>query len=206
MLRPHNRTSFIHTEEDMQNIFYDMKDFIENGVDGFVFGALRPDRSIDADKCRSVIAQSNGLPVTFHRAFDMSIPADMLANLELIANMGFKRLLTSGLAETAEDGITTLRELIESADDKQLSIVVMPGCGITRYNAENIVEDTRCREFHGSAKHRVVESIPAHDSDTPAITAAIAANGCNYASKENVELLVWDRDNNMACAKRRLRF
>lgn len=186
MLRPHNRVSFIHTDWDMENILADMEAFIELGADGFVFGALLPDRSIDIDKCKLVIEHARGRPVTFHRAFDMSVPADMLNNVELLSKLGFQRLLTSGLAETAELGIPTLKTLNECVTDKHLNIVIMPGCGITPKNAERILTETGCREFHGSAKHKVIESIPAHVSDTQAITAATQANSLNYASQDIV--------------------
>lgn len=186
MLRPVNRTSFTHSDTDMENILFDMKAFAQHGVDGFVFGALDSKREIDVPKCKLVIESANGLPVTFHRAFDQSIPARNLQNIELISSLGFQRLLTSGFAETAEIGIPALTILNDFVKENGLNLIIMPGCGITPANAERILTETRCREFHGSAKAKLVEVIPADGSDTPGITAAIRNNAIYCADKATV--------------------
>lgn len=67
MLRPHGKISYQHTDTDMEIIEKDMVTLIENGVDGFVFGALTADRDIDVERCQQVIRLASGLPVTFHR-------------------------------------------------------------------------------------------------------------------------------------------
>lgn len=189
MLRPHNRTSFIHTDADMDNILFDMKAFAQHGVDGFVFGALNVKREIDVDKCKLVIENSNGLPVTFHRAFDLSVPAQKLGNLELISTLGFQRLLTSGLGETAEVGIPVLKAFNDFVKNNGHNLIIMAGCGVTPINAERILRETQCREFHGSAKVKVVEDIPVDVSDTQAITTAIRNNFINFADKDIVTKL-----------------
>lgn len=174
----------------MQNILADMRNFIQHGADGFVFGSLLPNRAIDVENCKLIIENAQGLPVTFHRAFDMSVPANRFSNLEMLSNLGFKRLLTSGFAETAELGILTLKNLNEFVVDQELDIIIMPGCGITPVNAERILVETQCHEFHGSAKYKVSQNIPSSDSDTQAIVAALQTNSSNFASKEIVGKLV----------------
>ena len=54
------------------------------------------------------------LPTTYHRAFDMS--ADHFRSLERIAETGAHRILTSGGAPTAVEGIAMLRSLVEAAE------------------------------------------------------------------------------------------
>lgn len=190
MLRPHNRMSYTHSNTDMKIVLSDMSAFIEHGADGFVFGALLDDRSIDTVNCRLVIDNAKGRPVTFHRAFDMTVFADMIPNLSVLSNLGFGRVLTSGFAETAELGVVTLKQLCDVVKHLKKDIIVMPGCGITPKNAHFILLNTNCRELHGSAKRRVIENISEHQSDTPAIKAAIQTNGSNFTCVDTVTELV----------------
>lgn len=178
----------------MDNIVSDMKVFAEHGIDGYVFGALLANRDIDVDQCARVLEHANGLPVTFHRAFDMSKPSQQSDNLKLLSNLGFKRVLTSGFAETAELGIEVLRNCHNYVVKHNLDLIIMPGCGITPANAEQILRETECREFHGSAKIRISEDIPAHVDDTQAITDSIKSNFSNFADAATVKQLAQIRD------------
>lgn len=67
MLRPHGRISFLHSDTDMEIIKNDINLLMDNGADGFVFGALNHDRDIDVGRCQQVIKLACGRPVTFHR-------------------------------------------------------------------------------------------------------------------------------------------
>lgn len=69
MLRPHGRISYQHTDADMEILKTDIDLLIENGADGFVFGALTSDRDIDVARSRQIVKWARGLPVTFHRLF-----------------------------------------------------------------------------------------------------------------------------------------
>lgn len=46
----------------MECINHDMKLLRENGADGFVFGSLSTDRSIDMNNCQQVIENARTLP------------------------------------------------------------------------------------------------------------------------------------------------
>lgn len=190
MLRPHARISFQHTDTDMEIIKADMKVFIEGGADGFVFGALTADRDIDVEKCRQVVELSNALPVTFHRAFDMTIAENKLQNVDKIADCGFARILSSGLAETAELGIEALTEINKYIAEKRYRLVLMPGCGVTTKNAEYILQTSGCKEFHASAKIKATECIAPHSSDASAIKMEIENNFYTVTSCEIVQQLV----------------
>lgn len=131
MLRPHNKISYEHSAADMECIIDDMESFYKNGVDGFVFGSLTPKRDIDVDNCKLIMANSHGMPVTFHRAFDMSVPSKRFESLQRISDCGFSRLLTSGFAETAEIGVDLLKQLNEFVIENKLAVEIMPGCGVT---------------------------------------------------------------------------
>lgn len=160
MLRPTNRITYEVTAADMETIISDMQFFYDNGIDGYVFGALKRDnlhhtshRAIDIERCMAVIRNSHNLPVTFHRAIDMTDSAKLCDNLDAIERCGFKRVLSSGFAETAEKGIDNLIRMQQFADSR---CTIMPGCGITVNNADEILRRIQWREFHASARIKKV--------------------------------------------------
>lgn len=162
MLRPTNRITYELTAADMEIILTDMQQFFENGIDGFVFGALKKidasnqTRDIDIESCYTVMRNSHNLPVTFHRAIDMTDVAKKKENLNKIQECGFKRVLSSGFAETAQKGIENLIEMQTFAKKR---CIIMPGCGITVSNVDEILERSKWSEFHASARIKKVPEI-----------------------------------------------
>jgi copper homeostasis protein len=117
------------------------------GAAGVVIGALMPDGSIDEEATRCMMDETEGLSVTFHRAFDVCRKPEEA--LEKIISLGCHRLLTSGQAPTAELGIPMLKKLIEQADGR---IIIMPGAGVNPQNASRILKETGALEIHGSLR------------------------------------------------------
>lgn len=190
MLRSHGRISYQHSDTDMETILTDMNELRENGVDGFVFGALTSDRNIDIERCQKVISNANGLPVTFHRAFDMTVPSMKFENVLKIVNCGFTRILTSGFAETAEIGVDELVAIQQYITEKRFDLVLMPGCGVSVKNAEQILQMTGCKEFHASAKVKIFEKMPKNEADTVTISKEIENSSYSVTDKYIVKQLV----------------
>lgn len=191
MLRPHNKISYRLCDVDMEIVLADLEAFKEAGADGFVFGALTEDREIDEEACRKVLQNSNNLPVTFHRAFDMTYPPNSRQNLEKIARLGFKRVLTSGFSETAELGMDELIDMNDCITGESLDLILMPGCGITVDNIEEIMLNTGAKEVHASGKASFAEIIPKlPDGDTFAIEKAIETNAYFITDVDFVKELV----------------
>lgn len=120
----------------------------------------------------------------------MSIPANKFQSIDKIAKCGFSRILSSGLAETAEKGIDILTEMNKYIGERNYDVILLPGCGITPKNAEFILQTSRCKEFHSSAKSRIVENIPSHESDTDFIDKDITNNSYIATNRETVQQLV----------------
>ncbi|TDD82766.1 copper homeostasis protein CutC [Actinomadura rubrisoli] len=118
----------------------------EAGAHGVVIGALTAEGGIDRPVTERLIAAADGLPVTFHRAFDMA--ADPFAALETLVDLGVDRVLTSGQDVSVLEGAPLIAELVERAGDR---IVVMPGGGVTGRNIARIVQATGAREIHFAA-------------------------------------------------------
>ena len=112
-------------------------------ADGVVFGILLANGDVDVHRTRELVELARPLPVTFHRAFDMT--RDMFRALEDVCATSAERLLTSGGAATASDGVATIAELIKKAGQR---VLVMPGSGIKPHNARQLVDQTCAREIH----------------------------------------------------------
>jgi copper homeostasis protein len=113
------------------------------GADGVVIGALNADGTIHAAQVRSLVDTADDLPVTFHRAFDFT--PDLGAALETLITFGVRRVLTSGGAATAHEGMPALASLVRQAGDR---LVVMAGGGVKEGNVREIVDGTGVEEVH----------------------------------------------------------
>lgn len=149
MLRPRRGNDFVYTDLEMQAILYDMDLLHGLGADGFVFGSLTANKEINAEQCQQVLERAKGLPMTFHRAFDVTNPEKMHETVDTLIELGFQRILSSGFRQSAVDGVNALAELIAK---HHRDIIIMPGAGINTSNLEEILTATKCLEFHGSAK------------------------------------------------------
>ena len=146
LIRPRGG-DFLYTETEKRVIWRDIE-FIKNlGVDGVVIGALKADGEIDMETMRDFMKAAEGVDVTFHRAFDLC--KNPYKALDQIVDLGCSRVLTSGLAATAEEGIPLLKQLIIQADGV---LSIMPGCGVNALNAAKIIKETGAKEIHASAR------------------------------------------------------
>ncbi|WP_016790470.1 copper homeostasis protein CutC, partial [Vibrio cyclitrophicus] len=104
MIRP-RQGDFIFDDDDMLCMLEDIEACASAGVNGVVLGVLEPNGSIDMPKMQQLAdkAHSLKLGITFHRAIDQS--SDYQVALEQIITLGCERILTSGLAVNAEQGI-----------------------------------------------------------------------------------------------------
>lgn len=138
---------FVYNKEEVCKMQHDIRIARELGAAGVVIGALMPDGSIDEDAIRRMMDEAEGLSVTFHRAFDVCRNPEEA--LEKIISLGCHRLLTSGQAPTAEQGIPMLKKLVGQADGR---IIIMPGAGVNPQNVSRILEETGAIEIHGSLR------------------------------------------------------
>jgi copper homeostasis protein len=138
---------FLYSDTEFKSMLHDIRFCREEGCDGVVIGMLHPDGTIDRSRCEALIEVAGKMEVTFHRAFDRV--TDPFSALETIIKLGCKRILTSGLKPTAQEGIDTLTELTLVAGDR---IKIMPGSGIRSANIAAIVKATGALAYHSSAR------------------------------------------------------
>lgn len=147
MVRPRGG-NFIYNDTEIKQMCDEMKWAAKAGVSGFVFGVLDANNKIDIENCQTLIAAANGLPCTFHRAFDMI--EDKFDALDQLVDLGFKRVLTSGGVGNAADYINTLKELVAYSKD---SIIIIPGGGVRPNNMVQIIQETGASEIHSSDRN-----------------------------------------------------
>jgi len=135
--------STMEFEQMKANILFCKKE----GINGVVFGVLDNNQAIDLVRNKTLLDLAKPMQTTFHRAFDCLTKP--LEDLERVIDLGFDRILTSGLAPTAIQGQTLLKKLIQQAADK---IIVLPGSGLNSQNIEKFLLATAAKEVHASAK------------------------------------------------------
>lgn len=154
MVRPRGG-GFCYTQAEMSVMLSDTESAIANGADGIVFGILTEDGRIDLERCRQMLKVLGDTPAVFHRAFDVT--PDPFEALRQLIDMGFKRILTSGQAQTVPEGIQLIAELIDRANRQ---IEILPGGGIRPHNARMIVEHTGTTQVHlGAFKSQLDHSV-----------------------------------------------
>ena len=141
---------FLYTPLEQSIMLHDIDMARQLGADGVVFGCLTPDGDIDLPLMERLMKASEGMSVTFHRAFDKC--RNPRKALEKIIALGCDRILTSGQQATAEKGISLLKELNVQADGR---IIIMPGCGVNSDNIRKIAEETGASEFHFSGRSSI---------------------------------------------------
>lgn len=159
MLRPRGG-DFCYSSYEFHAMKRDLSQFQRLSVDGFVFGILKPDGTLDKARCRELIIKANPLKCTCHRAFDMT--RDPFEALEDCIEVGFTRILTSGRMPSAPQGAPLIRQLIEKAAGR---IAIMPGAGINERTVQQLVTETRCNEIHFSATGKRDSQMKYHNKD-----------------------------------------
>jgi copper homeostasis protein len=117
------------------------------GADGFVFGALDAQGSVNEAACESLLRAAESRPCTFHRAFDAS--ADLSDSLEKIIQLGFQRVLTSGGKNTFTEGLDQVMALLKQAQER---IIILPGGGLKAAHISRLKESGYLKEVHASCK------------------------------------------------------
>lgn len=146
MIRPRGG-DFIYSEVETEAMLADLKLFKSLGADGFVFGALLEDGTIDISICRRLLDVAGSVPCTFHRAFDVTPNLD--ESLETLITLGFARVLTSGGKSSVCSAVEVLKKLLHQAKGR---IIVMPGGGLQAECIPPLKETGLLREIHASCR------------------------------------------------------
>lgn len=150
---------FLYSSTEQRIMLKDIENARRLGADGVVFGCLTAEGDVDIPLMEQLMKASQGMSVTFHRAFDVC--RNLRKAIEDIIELGCNRILTSGQQPTAERGIPLLKELQQQASDR---IILLAGCGVNEANIAHIARETGIREFHFSASENIESSMLYHNS------------------------------------------
>lgn len=149
---------FLYSPTEQRIMLKDIENARHLGADGVVFGCLTAEGDIDLPLMEQLMEASQGMSVTFHRAFDVCRNPQQA--LEDIIRLGCDRILTSGQQATAEQGIPLLKELQQQSAGR---IILLAGCGVNEGNIARIARETGICEFHFSARENVQSGMQYHN-------------------------------------------
>jgi copper homeostasis protein len=145
MIRPRGG-NFVYSDGEFEEMKTEIEEFKKLDVDGFVFGILKEDGSVNKEQNAALVVLAQPFPCTFHRAFD--VVKDVNQSLESVIECGFKTILTSGQEKNVVEGIDVLAELVEKANNR---ITIMPGGGLRSFNIALLKQKTNASFYHSSA-------------------------------------------------------
>jgi copper homeostasis protein len=145
MIRP-REGDFTYSNQEIEVMLREIDMLGASGADGFVFGALKTDGTIDDELTSRLVKHCGTTPVTFHRAVDLS--PDPIQAVRVIIDCGCERILSSGGKKSAPEGIETILAMHDAAGGK---ISIMPGGGINA-NAFEKIYHPDISEYHLSGR------------------------------------------------------
>jgi copper homeostasis protein len=142
MIRP-RAGDFVYSPAEFTQMKKSIAEAKDSGADGLVFGILKAKGTVDIERTRQLVDLAKPFPVTFHRAFDAC--QDLLQALEDVVWCGASRILTSGGAASALEGVDNVAMLVAAAGQR---VTIVPGAGINAGNVLQLAVATRARESH----------------------------------------------------------
>ena len=144
---------FLYTEDEIEAMCEDIATFRDLGANGVVIGALTPDGDLDMEVMKRMMACAGDMDVTLHRAFDMT--RDPFKTLEEAIELGCKTILTSGQQGDVVAGKDLLKEVYEKAAGR---IDIMAGCGVKKWNIQEVHDHTGIVVFHTTGRKGTIDS------------------------------------------------
>lgn len=144
MIRP-REGNFEYTSAEQEQMVKDIRTCKELGVAGVVIGALKADGRVDKEITSNLAAEASPMKVTFHKAIDYT--ADILeAVMEIRTILGITGILTSGGAQTAEEGLEILRKMLALAGP---DLEIIAAGKVTKENLDRLHHELRAPAYHG---------------------------------------------------------
>lgn len=143
LIRP-RAGDFVYSASEFDVMIRDIELTRTMGIAGIVTGALDASGRVDVKRTRLLVKAAGGLPVTFHRAIDSA--ADLSVALDDAIEAGVTRVLTSGGAATAREGVKVIAALVMQA---RARVSIIAGGGIREHNVREVIARTGAHEVHG---------------------------------------------------------
>ncbi|WP_426302396.1 copper homeostasis protein CutC [Arthrobacter sp. R-11] len=120
---------FRYSEDELATMVKEIRALLDQGANGVVLGALDSRNQLDVDAVRRLADAARDVnpdaELVFHRAVDET--PDPAAAVGQLVELGFTRVLSSGGAATAGEGLPVLSRMVQSAEGR---LQVMAGGGL----------------------------------------------------------------------------
>ncbi|MEI5997186.1 copper homeostasis protein CutC [Paraburkholderia bengalensis] len=151
IVRPHSR-SFVYDADDLAVMLRDVRAAKRAGANAVVIGMLTTSREVDRESLKRVVDAADGMPITFHRAFDetrdLHEAFDVLLGFDAVTNV-----LTSGGKASVLDAAARIEALVTRASLSHCT--VLAGAGLTVDRVADFVCATRVTAVHFGSGVRV---------------------------------------------------
>ena len=148
LIRPRGG-DFVYSSFEVEAMRTDIDAARGAGASGVVLGSLTPEGRVDVSTTRGLIEAARPMSVTFHKAFDAT--PDPFGALEDLITLGVDRVLTSGHAATAREGLPVLADLVRRSSGR---IAILAGGSIREGDIAGLVEAGLAEVHLGSAACR----------------------------------------------------
>lgn len=142
MIRPRGG-DFVYSSTELQQMLREIGEVRDGGADGVVFGPLTRDMHVDEMQLTLLLRAAGSMQSVFHRAIDSV--SDVPFSVEVLADQGVTRVLTSGGVSSAESGIPVIQALVQHLGTR---IAILPGGGVRAGNAQRIARETGVSQLH----------------------------------------------------------
>jgi copper homeostasis protein len=136
---------FHYSEDEVEVMLREVINCKEMGAKGVVIGALTEAGEIDRSVLAAIMDKTQGMEVTFHRAFDDSI--DFKKSMDILIEFGVDRILSSGMARNVGIGMPILKQMIDYSAGR---IQIMTGGGVSAANIGTIMKELMPDAIHFS--------------------------------------------------------
>lgn len=146
MIRPRGG-DFCFDEAEIGLMLREIEAVAGAGLEGVVLGASLDDGRLDMRTLERLVRHATelGLRCTLHRAIDLC--PDLAQATGQAIELGFERILTSGGARSAADGLDGLQRCFDAAAGR---ITIMPGAGINAGNVDLLRARLPLTDVHAS--------------------------------------------------------
>ncbi len=148
MIRP-RKGDFEYSEDEISEMTQTIESFKELLPKSFVLGCTQKINNqymtLDIEKIKILAEAAYPFPVTVHKAIDLC--KDLLSEVERLKFIhNVKYILTSGGAETAQDGMSQLEKMKNKAKPK---IKIIAAGKVTKDNIDNLHKKLDLEYYHG---------------------------------------------------------
>ena len=137
--------NFVYNSYELKIMENDILKAIEAGAQNLVLGALTEDNQIDVEALETLMVASQGLPVTFHMAFDEI--EDQYKAIDTLIEAGVEKILMHGDSLDKPLNTDKIADLVKYANGR---IAIIIGGGVTVDNFEEYAKLTGTNFVHGT--------------------------------------------------------